>query len=117
MKSPLRLVDNEGGGPRMNKAVVLLSGRVNSLVAAAAVRIIIGTSEDHSTSKIPISHLYPDYRREFLQSFNLVLQYGKTRDQELAIEAPLLELSRAEVVKLGDLMGVPFEHTWSCFAN
>jgi 7-cyano-7-deazaguanine synthase len=100
-------------------------GLLSNLLSLAATwagqiearRIVIGTSENHGTSRIPISHLYPDYRREFLQSFNLVLQYGRPRNRELAIEAPLLELSRSEVVKLGDAMEVPFEQTWSCLAS
>jgi 7-cyano-7-deazaguanine synthase len=82
-----------------------------------ARRIILGTGENHGTSPIPISHLYPDHRREFVQAFNLMLQYAKPRDRELFVETPLLELTRPEVVKLGDVMGVPFEHTWSCFAE
>jgi len=82
-----------------------------------AARIILGVSENHGTSSLPISHLYPDYRREFSQAANLALYYGKPRDRELILETPLIELTRAEVIRLGDSMGVPFEHTWSCFAS
>lgn len=114
-------IEPDSDGPPASFTPGLLSNLLSLAATWAAQigarRIIIGTSENHGTSDIPISHLYPDYRREFLQSFNLVLQYGRPRNRELAIEAPLLELSRAEVIQLGDTMGVPFEHTWSCLAN
>ena len=61
-----------------------------------------------------ISHLYPDYRREFLQTFNLMLEYGKPSGRELLVEAPLAELTRQEIVLLGRRLKLPFEKTWSC---
>ncbi len=95
----------------------LLSLAAAWAASLSARRIIIGTCENPGTLAVDHAHLYPDYRREFMQAFNLMLQYGKPRERELLVEAPLLELSRAEIVKLGDVMGVPFEHTWSCFSS
>jgi 7-cyano-7-deazaguanine synthase len=83
--------------------------------AIGAPRIMLGVTENHETGGTPISDLYPDYRREFVQTANLMLQYGKRPGEELLVEAPLLELSRVDVVKLGNLLGVPFAHTWSCY--
>jgi len=85
--------------------------------AVGAKRILIGTSEDHSVPGPPISRLYPDYRREFLQTFNLMIEYGKPPGRELRVEAPLAELTREEVVLLGHRLKLPFEHTWSCYGN
>jgi 7-cyano-7-deazaguanine synthase len=85
--------------------------------AIGAKRIIIGTSEDHDVPGPPISQLYPDYRREFIQTFNLMLEYGKPRSRELLVEAPLAEMTRQEVVLLGHRLKLPFEKTWSCYRN
>ncbi len=82
-----------------------------------ATRIIVGIRESHGLARPGVGTLYPDYRREFIQTFNLMLQYARPSNRELAVEAPLLELTRAEVVKLGNLMNVPFEQTWSCYTS
>jgi 7-cyano-7-deazaguanine synthase len=85
--------------------------------AIGATRIILGLSEDHGVPGPAISELYPDYRIEFLQTFNLMLNYAKPAGRELSVEAPLLELTRAEVIRLGSRLEVPFELTWSCYAG
>jgi 7-cyano-7-deazaguanine synthase len=85
--------------------------------SVGAKRIVIGTSEDYSVPGPAISQLYPDYRREFLQTVNLMLAYGKPAGRELLVEAPLAELTRQEVILLGRRLKVPFESTWSCYRN
>ncbi|NLX14899.1 MAG: hypothetical protein GXY44_14790 [Phycisphaerales bacterium] len=80
-----------------------------------AKHIIVGISENHGIPGPLISELYPDYRREFLQTFNLMLEYAKPSGRELLVEAPLIELSRAEIIRLGQQLKVPFEKTWSCY--
>lgn len=83
--------------------------------AVGAKRIIIGTSEDYDVAGPRISKLYPDYRREFVQTFNLMLEYAKPKARDLAVEAPLAELTRQEVVLLGKRLKLPFDKTWSCY--
>lgn len=85
--------------------------------AIGAKRIIIGISENHGVPGPAISELYPDYRREFIQLYNLTLDYAKPAGRELIVEAPLIDLTRAEVIKLGNRMNVPWEKTWSCYRN
>ncbi len=80
-----------------------------------ASRIILGICEDHGVSGVCLSEIYPDYKREFVQTFNLMLHHARHNEGELMVEAPLLELTRAEVIKLADLMHVPLEQTWSCY--
>lgn len=95
----------------------LLSVAATYAGGIGAKRIILGISEDHGVPGPPISELYPDHRIEFLQAFNLMLNYAKPPDRELIVEAPLIELTRAEVLQLGRRMDVPFEKTWSCYRN
>jgi len=82
-----------------------------------ARRIILGISEDHDAFGPPISELYPDHRIEFLQTYNLMLRYASSAKHPLELEAPLVELSRSEVVQLGHRLNVPFDLTWSCYAG
>ncbi len=85
--------------------------------AIGARHIVVGVSEDHRVPGPVISELYPDYRRELFQSFNILLHYGKPANRDLQVETPLIDLARAEVVRLGELAGVPFDRTWSCYAD
>ncbi len=93
----------------------LLSMAATWAGSIGARRILIGISEDYGVPGPPISQMYPDHRREFLQTFNLMLDYAKPQGRELVVEAPLAELTRQEVVLLGRRLKVPFEKTWSCY--
>jgi len=85
--------------------------------ALRARRIIVGVGENYGTTTTPLCKLYPDRRREFIQAFNLMLLYAKPADRDLVAEAPLLDLTRAEVVKLGQKLKVPFDRTWTCYSS
>lgn len=82
-----------------------------------ARRILVGISENHGTTTTPIGKLYPDRRREFIQTFNLMLQYAKPSDRDLLVEAPLIDLNRAETIRLGQRLRLPFDRTWSCYSS
>jgi len=97
--------------PAMLSAAAAWAGSIG------AKRIIVGVSEDHGVPGPAISELYPDRRIEFIQTFNLMLKYALPADREMVVEAPLLEMTRAEVVRLGMRLEVPFKLTWSCYAN
>jgi len=85
--------------------------------AIGARRIIVGTAENYALPGPAISDLYPDYKSEFIQTFNLMLSYAKPSERELSVEAPLLELARDEIIQLGHNLQAPFESTWSCYRD
>ncbi len=61
---------------------------------------------------------YPDCRPEYLEAFQKMADLALKRSVEgrpIKIKAPLLYLSKAEIVKKGYELGVPFEKTWSCY--
>jgi 7-cyano-7-deazaguanine synthase len=61
---------------------------------------------------------YPDCRPEFLRAFEETARLGTkcgVSGKPLRIEAPLLHLSKAQIVRLGASLLVPFEMTWSCY--
>ncbi len=61
---------------------------------------------------------YPDCRPEFIKAFEAVARLGTkmgTGDQAIEIRAPLLMLSKAEIIRRGQALGVPFELTHSCY--
>lgn len=61
---------------------------------------------------------YPDCRPGYLQGFSELIRLGTKQGSEgktIRIEAPLLKLSKKEIVLLGKILGVPFQKTWSCY--
>lgn len=61
---------------------------------------------------------YPDCRPEFISAFeNLarVATRAGVGGQELQIHAPLMHLSKAEIITLGEKLGVNYAHTISCY--
>jgi 7-cyano-7-deazaguanine synthase len=62
---------------------------------------------------------YPDCRPEFVDAFNRLAQRatkaGVERNRAPRVVAPLLRLSKADVVRLGERLSVPWELTWSCY--
>ena len=61
---------------------------------------------------------YPDCRPAFLRAFEKVAKVATRAGVEgrpLRIRAPLLRLSKAEIVKLGTALEVPYRMTLSCY--
>lgn len=62
---------------------------------------------------------YPDCRPEYLEAFermaNLATKAGVEGRARVKIHAPLLRLSKSEIVKLGVELGLDFGLTWSCY--
>lgn len=91
--------------------IIFLSIAAGIAETEGADRIFIGANViDYSG--------YPDCRPEFFEAFEKVLAVGTKRGVEgwaVKIEAPLLHMSKAEIVKLGKKLDAPLELTWSCY--
>jgi 7-cyano-7-deazaguanine synthase len=55
---------------------------------------------------------YPDCRPQFIRAYNEVL---KSLDVKIKIEAPLIKMTKAQIIKLGLKLKVPYQMTWSCY--
>lgn len=62
---------------------------------------------------------YPDCRPEYLQAFerlaNLATKASVEGSLYFNIQAPLLRMTKAEIIREGMKLGVPFESTHSCY--
>lgn len=56
---------------------------------------------------------YPDCSAVFNDAMNTAIYEGSGR--QIKIEAPFVGMTKAEVVKTGLELGVPYELTWSCY--
>ncbi|MBU0503926.1 MAG: 7-cyano-7-deazaguanine synthase QueC [Candidatus Omnitrophota bacterium] len=93
--------------------IIFLSFALSYAEAIGSEAVFIGAhSQDYSG--------YPDCRPEFFKAFDRAAKVGtKTgiQGQGIRIIAPLLNKSKAEIIRLGSYLGVPFELTWSCYSG
>lgn len=61
---------------------------------------------------------YPDCRPEYFEAIQKVAELGTRKGVEgkpIQIKAPLIKMTKAEIVKEGARLNVPFHLTWSCY--
>jgi 7-cyano-7-deazaguanine synthase len=62
---------------------------------------------------------YPDCRPEYLEAYermaNLATRATVQDGHTIHFHAPLLNLDKAEIIRKGTELGVPYELTWSCY--
>jgi 7-cyano-7-deazaguanine synthase len=58
---------------------------------------------------------YPDCRPEFFRAFEEAVRLGTRPETSLRIVTPVISMSKAEIVRQGLALGVPFGKTWSCY--
>jgi 7-cyano-7-deazaguanine synthase len=91
---------------------VFLSLALGLAETLGAERIVIGANAlDYSG--------YPDCREPYLRAFetmaNLATAAGLEGRARFRIEAPLLHLTKADIVRLGARLGAPMDLTHSCY--
>jgi 7-cyano-7-deazaguanine synthase len=90
---------------------VYLVGRNLVLLTKAAIYCA-----QHGIERIALGPLagnpFPDARPEFFAAAARALSLGL--DRQIRVEAPFLALHKADVIRLGHELGVPFELTVSC---
>ena len=57
--------------------------------------------------------IYPDCRTEFADVLGEAIKMADW--QKVSLHRPFVDITKAEIVKIGHDLGVPFEKTWSCY--
>ncbi len=86
-----------------------LSVAVSWAEVVGAETIYIGAVQQDSSG-------YPDCRPEYYTAFNQLIAAG-TKEGRIHIETPLIEMRKADIVKLGMEIGAPFDLSWSCYSR
>ena len=86
----------------------ILAAAVSWAEVLGAEAIFVGAVWEDSSG-------YPDCRPEFYRAFEEAARVGTRPETTLRIVTPLIDLSKAEIVRRGLGLGVPFEKTWSCY--
>lgn len=61
---------------------------------------------------------YPDCRPEYVEAWQNLIDLATKKTVEggkIELKTPLMHLYKAEIIKLGGELGVPYEKTWSCY--
>ena len=59
--------------------------------------------------------IYPDCRPEFLDAFNAMVKTASDGFVQPLVVAPFVHISKTEIAKIGQTLGVPWALTWSCY--
>ncbi len=60
---------------------------------------------------------YPDCRPEFFEAYQAVIDTGTKPDTDIELIAPFVEWTKTDIAERGLELGVPYEHTWSCYRD
>ena len=86
--------------------------------AAAYAEVIEGDAIFAGMNAVDYSG-YPDCRPEYIQvmqeTIRLGSKLGVTGEKIIKIETPIIKMTKADIIKEGMKLQVPYEHTWSCY--
>ncbi len=89
-----------------NRNMIMLSIAAGIALANKVGKIWMAThSGDHA--------IYPDCRPSFVEAFQRAVDTGNW--DHVFIKAPFIGIDKAEIVKRGTLLEVPYKKTWSCY--
>jgi 7-cyano-7-deazaguanine synthase len=89
----------------------------NPIMLAVAFGV---AAADHAESVAAAVHggdhfIYPDCRPAFVETFEAMQRYALDGLARISFYTPFLRISKAEIVREGARLGVPFAETWSCY--
>jgi 7-cyano-7-deazaguanine synthase len=58
---------------------------------------------------------YPDCRPQFYDAFRQVIKLGTKPETRIEIRTPVIQMSKSEIVKVGQNLAAPLQLTWSCY--
>jgi 7-cyano-7-deazaguanine synthase len=87
------------------------------LAAATSWAEVLGASSVFVGAVAEDSSGYPDCRPEFYRAYQVVVDLGTRPDTRIRIETPVIDMSKADIVRRGRELRAPFEMTWSCYQS
>ena len=95
---------------------VLMSLGVQCALRLGALKVITGLTQDCDATHLGLPPVEgsANGRREFIYSFNIMMESVLPRRSIVAVEAPLMDLEYTQIIKLAQRFRVPLERTWTC---
>ena len=91
--------------PNRNMVMLSLAGAYAESVGAEIIFVAYHAGD---------RSVYPDCRREFIDSMNYSF---RSAGLHVAVDAPFIYLTKKEIMNRGKVIGVPMEDTWSCYED
>ena len=90
-----------------NRNMIMLSVAAGYAEAHEIPEVFYAAHKNDST-------IYPDCRPEFVQALRPAIRLA-TAWHPVELQAPFVEMSKAEIVRMGLALQVPYHLTWSCY--
>jgi 7-cyano-7-deazaguanine synthase len=90
-----------------NRNMIMLSVAAGYAEAHEIPEVFYAAHKNDST-------IYPDCRPEFVQALRPAIRLA-TAWHPVELQAPFVDMSKAEIVRMGLALQVPYELTWSCY--
>jgi 7-cyano-7-deazaguanine synthase len=87
------------------------------LAAAASWAEVLGAKAIFVGAVWEDSSGYPDCRPVFYEAFEEAIRQGTKPETDIRVVTPVIGLRKAEIVRKGLELAVPFEKTWSCYQS
>jgi 7-cyano-7-deazaguanine synthase len=91
----------------------------NAILLSCATAIAVANKADAVATAVHAGDhaIYPDCRPEFISAFEHMAKIANEgfAVDNFGIQAPFLHSTKAEIVGVGETVGVPWEKTWSCY--
>ena len=89
----------------------------NAIMLAIAFGIAAGNGADAVAAAFHSGDhfIYPDCRPGFVDAFAKMQAQALEGLWSVALQAPFVQMSKADIVRVGAGLGVPFGATWSCY--
>ena len=89
----------------------------NMLAIATSWAEVIGATGIYIGAVAEDSSGYPDCRTEFYEAFQKTIDNGTKPETRISVRTPIIELSKAEIVRKGIDLDAPLHLTWSCYRS
>jgi 7-cyano-7-deazaguanine synthase len=90
-----------------NRNMIMLSVAAGYAEAHEIAEVFYAAHKNDST-------IYPDCRPEFVEALRPAIRLA-TAWHPVELQAPFVDMSKAEIVKMGLALHVPYHLTWSCY--
>lgn len=96
----------------MKKTIVPFRNGIMLSIAAGIVNSR-GINKLYIANHAGDHYIYPDCRPDFIAGIAKAIYYGT--EPNVVIQSPYIAITKTELVKKGEKLGVQFEKTWSCY--
>jgi len=86
----------------------MLAAAVSWAEVIGAGAVFIGAVEDDSSG-------YPDCRKVYYEAFNRLIEVGTCPETHIEVVTPLIDMSKAKIIRRGIELDAPLHLTWSCY--